>query len=335
MRVKKIVMLFQQGVFVSIIFFLLAFSTEICFANSPDAVDRCTFLSISPVFEPPFDQIKKIQSLGGSPATYLVKLKSSSDMYVVRHDSRAGNALLEVFNSHIAKDLGFNVPQVQPLSTRASVAFDNAFDVKGGLKAMRPELWEIETEGAVFTVADFLHHKQGFKYLKGDDNQSYERWVQGKNHKKTKIKKKLAVELANMWALYTVLGLPDPHSGNWLLSQNKDLYLIDLAFYFTPSFKKSGSSRTRPELVADKGLHPILLDTDSMMNPFSRKRSSAIIKKPKEIRNLLSLVSSEFKENLSMLTKKYLKKMASDSGNEISQSQIKHILRRASFIANY
>jgi len=118
----------------------------------------------------------------------------------------------------------------------------------------------------------------------------------------SKLPSSLISQLADMWATYTILGLPDFHPANWFLDADRVLG-IDLANHHL-SIKRELFDRSALTEFGLSGLD------GRMMHPFG-----GTLLGPGKLRDfLLSNVSQSFKDRLKLITLTDLQTLAQETG---------------------
>ncbi len=111
------------------------------------------------------------------------------------------------------------------------------------------------------------------------------------------------VQISNLWAIYTILGIPDFHPGNWLINKNQ-VTGIDLTYVFTP-----------PE----DSINRVLLE--DQLYPYGLSETSYYLSE-----QLLPTVSLNLKDDLKKISRERILEIAKLSGYSLSEEELKEIL---------
>lgn len=124
----------------------------------------------------------------------------------------------------------------------------------------------------------------------------------------SQIPREILGQIADAWAVYNVLGIPDFHSGNWMVHQNR-VWSIDMAY-------------TKEHHLTYGALSP--LQIPSRQSPFGFGDMS-----PELERALMKMVSPRMRLNLKQLSLEQLQAWARETGYPLSHEFARMILLRA------
>ena len=121
----------------------------------------------------------------------------------------------------------------------------------------------------------------------------------------------IRTQLSDYWALYTILGIPDFHVGNWLL-RGKDVIAVDLAYHAPQT-----STRLETPLT--------LVD---QQHPFGRTAAT------REVIHFLRLnISPQMKAYLSTVSRTDVERLARETGYPLISGELDAIMTRINAVA--
>lgn len=173
------------------------------------------------------------------------------------------------------------------------------------LKRYIPELEDVKNAGDIPGVV-----KNNSKKLLGvrpDPYRDFEIF-------KSNLPKKIKSDLADSWAMYTILGIHDFHDKNWLINNNR-VVPIDLAY---PVFKKNRLGQTSANPLAIDGqhfpYHHLSLNDNYLIN------------------SLINDISGETRLYIKSLSKEKIKAMSVQSGYLMPSYELEDIWERVEYL---
>lgn len=122
-------------------------------------------------------------------------------------------------------------------------------------------------------------------------------------------------QLAEVWALYSFLGIRDPHAGNWMISSDGKIKIVDLAYVGKEFLSGASLSTSRLQSLFDSRS---LVSSELLLPVYSKYFS------PDFVANMLTLNESD------------LQNLAQQSGLRLSPRQLNGLLtRRDQIMAEY